>query len=664
MARDFTDILNAVWAANALTTIPNPPIPGQAYRNTEIDDSNLENGQQYSEVYDSARYNQLLYLLSGCLKMLMETGLPEWSAEQNYQKGAYTVGSDGELYGPAKAASGPDNGGVVNPVTDAAGDGTTWQRSLPKFAPQFGAYSKVVDGYVASAAVIDDTTSINNITTPGRYIIGTSVANTPVSLSAPSMLVVFGVTTNDGASFAPSTLQILYAENPNGSTEVWTRAASAENTWGTWTRQDAGSLKPFVAPTQSSPGKQGLVPAPQAIMPAKQPLYTLGPNAAFNTLTAGSFDVSWERANSNNIVLGAELVASPAYISSITYAGDFYANRWSDAPDGYQGEGVYSLREMGDRGNVQDTTRIQYSFFYALNSQKIYWRGGTTKRAAGQPMTWRNWMQVAGGVGGDSAPMPKAPDGTAGSWQLVIARVIDPYLRIPAGGSWAVYSGATWSDGVIETDGHASVYAGGTVIGPIILYRSGRHSALVYKIRNSSHVSSVRDDKDWQRHDILTRKDGSYVITVNDLPYHVPNEGYYADLWTRVDAFAKANSAQVKEDTSSAPEPSEDERIALYKQNKLQEFKQAMRDIDVALVRPMSQLLSGAVAIATLAVNAEPDSKATASDAVIFAALQEAQVQNRALREQALSAQSIEEIEAITPITSDKALTKTLQALE
>ena len=660
MARDFTDILNAVWAANALTTIPNPPIPGQAYRSTEIDDSNLENGQQYSEVYDSARYNQLLYLLSGCLKMLMETGLPEWSAEQNYQKGAYTVGSDGELYGPAKAASGPDNGGAVNPVTDAAGDGTTWQRSLPKFAPQFGAYSKVVDGYVASAALIDDTTSINNITTPGRYIVGTSVANVPVSLSAPSMLVVFGVTTNDGASFAASTLQILYAENPNGSTEVWTRAASATNTWGTWTRQDAGSLKPFVAPTQSSPGKQGLVPAPQATVPAKQPLYTLGPNAAFNTLTAGSFDVSWERANSTNIVLGAELVASPASIASILYAGDFYANRWSDAPDGYQGEGVYSLREMGDKGNAQDTTRIQYSFFYALSSQKIYWRGGIAKRAAGQPMTWRGWRQVAGG----GAPMPKAPDGTAGSWQLVLARSTDPYLRIPAGGSWAVYSGAMWVSGATDTDGYASTYAGGTVIGPVILYAAGRQSALCYKIQNSSHVSTVRDDEDWQSHEVLTRKDGSYVITVNALPYHVPNEGHYADLWTRVDAFAKANSAQVKEDTSSAPEPSEDERIALYRQNKLQEFKQVMRDIDVALVRPMSQLLSGAATISTLAMNAEPDSKAATSDAVIFAALQEAQAQNRALREQALSAQSIEEIEAITPITSDKALTKTLQALE
>ena len=63
-------------------------------------------------------------------------------------------------------------------------------------------------------------------------------------------------------------------------------------------------------------------------------------------------------------------------------------------------------------------------------------------------------------------------------------------------------------------------------------------------------------------------------------------------------------------------------------------------------------------------MNAAPDSKDAASGAAIFAALQGAQVQNRALREQALSAQSIEEIEAVVPITSAKALTKALQALE
>lgn len=644
MARDFTDILNAVWAANALTTIPNPPIPGQAYRNTEIDDSNLENGQQYSEVYDSARYNQLLYLLSGCLKMLMETGLPEWSAEQNYQKGAYTVGSDGEIYGPAKKASGPDNGGAVDPVTDAAGDGTTWQRSLPKFAPQFAIENKEL-GIIGNAPY-SNTGSIDDYKLPGTYRLGVAVTNLPVAITTTSMLVVYGTGNADTSNVPLDVVQVFIAELANNATQLWVRVGTPSGTWGSWTRQDAGSLQPFVAPTASSSGKQGLVPAPQAVDPSQQATRPLCANGKFNTLTAGSFDVSWERADSTNIVLGAELMADNQDINGILYAGDYYANAWVNAP--VSGSGVYSLREMRQHGDATDSTRIQYAFFYAIAAKKIFWRGGSYKRAAGQPMTWAtDWQEILGGGGTDKAPMPHAPDGMAGSWQLVIARSTDPYLRIPAGGSWAVYSGAMWVDGVTGTDGYASVYAGGTAIGPVVLYTEGRQSALCYKIQNSSHVSTVRDDKDWQSHEVLTRKDGSYVITVNGLPYHVPNEGYYAELWARVDAFAKANSSQVKEDTSSAPEPSEEQRLELYKNNKLQAFKKAMNDIDIALVRPMSQLILGTNVAATMAEDN------AVSDMTIFTTLREAQERNRMLREQVLAAQTVEAVQAIEPVTAD-----------
>lgn len=644
MARDFTDILSAVWAANALTTIPNPPIPGQAYRNTEIDDSNLENGQQYSEVYDSARYNQLLYLLSGCLKMLMETGLPEWSAEQNYQKGAYTVGSDGEIYGPAKKASGPDNGGAVDPVTDAAGDGTTWQRSLPKFAPQFAIENKEL-GIIGNAPY-SNTGSIDDYKLPGTYRLGVAVTNLPVAITTTSMLVVYGTGNADTSNVPLDVVQVFIAELANNATQLWVRVGTPSGTWGTWTRQDAGSLQPFVAPTASSSGKQGLVPAPQAVDPSQQATRPLCANGQFNTLTAGNFDVSWERADSTNIVLGAELMADNQDINGVLYAGDYYANAWVNAPA--SGSGVYSLREMRQHGDATDSTRIQYAFFYAIAAKKIFWRGGSSKRAAGQPMTWAtDWQEILGGGGTDKAPMPHAPDGMVGSWQLVIARSTDPYLRIPAGGSWAVYSGAMWVDGVTGTDGYASVYAGGTTIGPVVLYTEGRQSALCYKIQNSSHVSTVRDDKDWQSHEVLTRKDGSYVITVNGLPYHVPNEGYYAELWTRVDAFAKANSSQVKEDTSSAPEPSEEQRLELYKNNKLQAFKKAMNDIDIALVRPMSQLILGTNAAATMAEDN------AVSDMTIFTTLREAQERNRMLREQVLAAQTVEAVQAIEPVTAD-----------
>lgn len=445
MARDFTDILSVVWAANALTTIPNPPIPGQAYRNTEIDDSNLENGQQYSEVYDSARYNQLLYLLSGCLKMLMETGLPEWSAEQNYQQGAYTVGSDGEIYGPAKQASGPDNGGAVDPVTDAIGDGTTWQRSLPKFAPQFAIENKEL-GIIGNASY-SNTGSIDDYKLPGTYRLGVAVTNLPVAITTTSTLVVYGTGNADTSNVPLDVVQVFIAELANNATQLWVRVGTPSGTWGTWKRQDAGSLQPFVAPTASSSGKQGLVPAPHAVDPSQQAMRPLCANGQFNTLTAGNFDVSWERANSTNIVLGAEFVATGTSVNAITIAGDYYADLWTDAPLNEQG--ILSIREMRTHGNATDNTRIQYATFLALASNKLFWRGGGSKRPAGQPWTWAvDWREILGGgssqpgtvfyFGGTTAPQGSLPCNGA-----AVSRTTYAKLFAAIGTVWGAGDGST-----------------------------------------------------------------------------------------------------------------------------------------------------------------------------------------------------------------------------
>ena len=35
--------------------------------------------------------------------------------------------------------------------------------------------------------------------------------------------------------------------------------------------------------------------------------------------------------------------------------------------------------------------------------------------------------------------------------------------------------------------------------------------------------------------------DNSYVIEKNGLPYHVPNEGKFAEEWVEVDAYAQAH---------------------------------------------------------------------------------------------------------------------------
>lgn len=169
----------------------------------------------------------------------------------------------------------------------------------------------------------------------------------------------------------------------------------------------------FTVPTASAPGKAGLVPGPHAVDPSQQATRPLCANGQFNTLTAGNFDVSWERADSTNIVLGAELMADNQDINGVLYAGDYYANAWVNAPA--SGSGIYSLREMRQHGDSTDSTRIQYAFFYAIAAKKIFWRGGASKRAAGQPMTWASdWQEILGGGGGNNRTVTISSAGASG----------------------------------------------------------------------------------------------------------------------------------------------------------------------------------------------------------------------------------------------------------
>jgi hypothetical protein len=63
---------------------------------------------------------------------------------------------------------------------------------------------------------------------------------------------------------------------------------------------------------------------------------------------------------------------------------------------------------------------------------------------------------------------------------------------------------------------------------------------------------------EWQQNPITRRPDGSYVIVVNAMPYHAPNEGEWAALWAEVHAYALAHPEAV-EDEPAPPPPSEAE---------------------------------------------------------------------------------------------------------
>lgn len=209
----------------------------------------------------------------------------------------------------------------------------------------------------------------------------------------------------------------------------------------------------FTVPTANAPGKAGLVPGPHAITSNLQPLRVLSANAQFNTMTFGSFDISWERSDSTNLVLGAQNCANGTNLEDLLVAGDYYASQWTNAPA--EGEGVYSLREMSSYGDPNPTVRVSHAFFYAISARKLFWRGGVAARPAGQKQEWREWIEILG----DFAPMPTL---SAGVGQMFVAGY--GYHTLPAGGTWYVQTlGITIDKGI--TTGTAAFLAGGTQVG-------------------------------------------------------------------------------------------------------------------------------------------------------------------------------------------------------
>lgn len=97
------DRVNFIWAESALTTIPPIPVSEVAYRDTTQTPEQMEVGQQYDTIYNSARHNQLLFLLTSVTKTLCENGIMPFLAGQEYSQYARCIFTDGKLYKASRA---------------------------------------------------------------------------------------------------------------------------------------------------------------------------------------------------------------------------------------------------------------------------------------------------------------------------------------------------------------------------------------------------------------------------------------------------------------------------------------------------------------------------------------------------------------------------------
>ena len=159
----------------------------------------------------------------------------------------------------------------------------------------------------------------------------------------------------------------------------------------------------------------------------------------------------------------------------------------------------------------------------------------------------------------------------------------------------------------------------------------------------------------WQSFPITRRADGSYVITNNGLPYHVPNSDGFTALWAEVDAWAQAHPDQITDE----PAPTEAELLARAKTLKTAQFDLAMAAIDAELIRSTTDLVAAMLTPTTLAADNDAVSALSADDLeqskAVFTKLRTIQAQNRALRAQVQTAQSMEEVQAVESVTVDRA---------
>lgn len=310
------DRVNFVWAETALTTIPPIPVSEVAYRDTTQTPEQMEVGQQYDTIYNSARHNQLLFLLTSVAKTLCENGIMPFLAGQEYSQYARCIFTDGKLYIASRAilaneqpypTPGDDSGVWIAEETSEnlvpnsrrviAGTGLTGGGPLSSDvtlsakldgkttrAAADGAITVkdvAIDGdlgdlasargQVGPARELGSNVDYNTVTEAGFYLINaTGGVNGPIVGSAAFMQVFY----SKKDAFTKNLYQIVYAYSSARERMFLRQYRLASNDWSSWSEIVSSScigdgltvnngiisVPEYEGATASTAGTSGLVP--------------------------------------------------------------------------------------------------------------------------------------------------------------------------------------------------------------------------------------------------------------------------------------------------------------------------------------------------------------------------------------------------------------------
>lgn len=212
-----TITMPAQWANTANTTIPAPPVPGQAYRNTALSAETIATGQKYSQIADSAEWNQLHWLMSGLIREGEQYGVPRYSPYTDYPQHGICLGAeDGRLYA-AVQPSGPNNGGA-QPTSNSA----YWSALLPPDAL-----------VVLDNVNIQDEILTGNILSNVWYYAAATCTGVPSQLYNQNVPSIFLV-----QDYPATATKFVRLYRPNTGEAFVTHYSSTALAWQPWQRID------------------------------------------------------------------------------------------------------------------------------------------------------------------------------------------------------------------------------------------------------------------------------------------------------------------------------------------------------------------------------------------------------------------------------------------
>lgn len=310
------DRVNFVWAESALTTIPPIPVSEVAYRDTTQTPEQMEVGQQYDTIYNSARHNQLLFLLTSVAKTLCENGIMPFLAGQEYSQYARCIFTDGKLYTASRAilaneqpypTPGDDSGVWIAEETSEnlvpnsrrviAGTGLTGGGPLSSdvtLSAKLDGKTTQADaggvitakdvaiggdlgdlasarGQIGAARELGNNVDYNTVTEAGFYLINaTGGVNGPIVGSAAFLQVFY----SKKDAFTKNLYQIAYAYSSARERMFLRQYRLASNDWSSWSEIVSSSrigdgltvnngiisVPEYEGATASAAGTSGLVP--------------------------------------------------------------------------------------------------------------------------------------------------------------------------------------------------------------------------------------------------------------------------------------------------------------------------------------------------------------------------------------------------------------------